>query len=936
MVTLDADTILARHTITNLVRHFALDCAGTLGAVAGVVRVGNRTRNLLTRWQALEYLTQIGVERSAHDALGAISIVPGACAAWRKEAITGVGGYSSTTLAEDCDLSLSLHRAGWRITQDDQAPAYTEAPEDVDSLLAQRIRWTYGTLQAIYKHRTLLFDRRHGWLGWFVLPNYVLSIVVPVVFLPFVVIMGVVLVREQGPAVLGMYFMIFLAVHMIIASVGLMLMRERPHHLLVVPVYRIVFEPLRAYLLYTSVLMALKGVRAGWNKLQRTGSMDAVFDSVDSADAVIDLRDVPAQHGAPSRVTIDPAATEPSSGGLCWEPAMSILTTPRQLQGGTVIDLTDRGSEPPEVRVEPAVSAADGRDRYLDSLRAVALIGLVTYHLFGWLWLPAVFPSMGIMFAMAGSLVAASLDRSPGNPWRVLAKRMRRLLLPLWAFGIVLVPVMLWHGWTVTEVAGTPLRWDTLWLWVLPLADPPGSAWGSDWVLPLWYVRACLWFLLLSPAFLWLFRHWPRRVIALPMVTLILATLGVLTLSDLSGGVILSMSIYGACWMTGFAHHDGMLRRARRSVVVAGGLALMVAGFMWAKANPDPFSGPNIDDIPLSNALYSLGFVLILLRFYPDLSWMARRPVLDKLVSMINARAMTIYLWSNVAVFCAYALADSWSVTANGDTDSVGGRVQAYVITWVCIAVAIVAFGWVEDLAARRPVRFNPWPGSADEGQAAARSTAVTRPASWVTTAAPMVAWARQRLPEPTWWPRDRVTNLLLGSAGVLLVAAAFAGSMAHDGASTHVVTGDRPSKYAEQPLVEAPRPANLARPDGETFQPVEKVKRILTGDPDPATTSPGVPAQARMKAAVPRTQYSAPAPIARPLPKKATGATVSTTRVTPSPSATTTPAPSPSASPVGTTTAPTPTTTGSPTTTQRTPTASTDARASGASSPAP
>ncbi len=306
VVTLDADTILARHTITNLVRHFALDAEGTMGAVAGVVRVGNRTRNLLTRWQALEYLTQIGVERAAHDALGAISIVPGACAAWRKEAIVGVGGYSSTTFAEDCDLSLSLHQAGWRITQDDEAPAYTEAPEDVDSLLAQRIRWTYGTLQAIYKHRTLLFNRRHGWLGWFVLPNYVLSIVVPVVFLPFVVVMGAVLVQQQGPAVLALYFLIFMTVHMIIASVGLRLMHERPHHLLVVPIYRIVFEPLRAYLLYTSILMAIKGVRTGWNKLQRTGSLDDVVDVRD----VVDVPNVPAQHG-----TRPPAATDPPADG---------------------------------------------------------------------------------------------------------------------------------------------------------------------------------------------------------------------------------------------------------------------------------------------------------------------------------------------------------------------------------------------------------------------------------------------------------------------------------------------------------------------------------------------------------------------------------------------------------------------------------------------
>ncbi|HET9561610.1 MAG TPA: glycosyltransferase, partial [Propionibacteriaceae bacterium] len=129
IVTLDADTLLTPETIARLVRHLDADETGRLGAVAGVVRVGNRRRNLLTRWQALEYLTQIGVERAAQDVMGAISIVPGACAAWRKAAIQAVGGYTDVTLAEDCDLSLSLHRAGWRVTQDDEAFAFTEAPE---------------------------------------------------------------------------------------------------------------------------------------------------------------------------------------------------------------------------------------------------------------------------------------------------------------------------------------------------------------------------------------------------------------------------------------------------------------------------------------------------------------------------------------------------------------------------------------------------------------------------------------------------------------------------------------------------------------------------------------------------------------------------------------------------------------------------------------
>ena len=280
VVTLDADTILAPQTIPNLVRHFAVDAVGTLAGVAGVVRVGNREQNLLTRWQALEYLTQIGVERAAQDAMGAISIVPGACAAWRKQAISQVGGYSDTTLAEDCDLSLMLHRAGWRITQDDEALAFTEAPANVDSLLAQRTRWTYGTLQSISKHRDMLFRRRYGMLGCFVLPNYILSIVMPVLFLPFITVMSVMAVQAQGFAVLGLYFLIFLIAHLIVAAVGIALMHEEPHHLLMVPIYRVVYEPLRAYLLYTSTYLALRGVRMGWKKLARSGAIDAKLSAL--------------------------------------------------------------------------------------------------------------------------------------------------------------------------------------------------------------------------------------------------------------------------------------------------------------------------------------------------------------------------------------------------------------------------------------------------------------------------------------------------------------------------------------------------------------------------------------------------------------------------------------------------------------------------------
>lgn len=385
-----------------------------------------------------------------------------------------------------------------------------------------------------------------------------------------------------------------------------------------------------------------------------------------------------------------------------------------ELNEETVVLPSLDSGEPGDGSTPVAASEPRGRDRYIDSLRAVALVRVVTYHVFGWIWLPVIFPSMGIMFALAGSLVAASLDRLPGNPWKVLLKRLRRLLPPLWLMGLILVPVMIWHGWDRTDEAGDPLHWKTLLLWVLPVSDPPGSAWGSDWVLPLWYIRAYLWFLILSPAFLWLFRHWPKRLIALPLVTLVLASTGVIALYGRSGDIILSLATFGACWMLGFAHHDGTLRRYRWYVVVPVAVCLLASGVAWALTHQTVDTSWNLDNIPLADALYGLGAVLLLLRFCPDFSWMVRRPVLDKTISVINSRAMTIYLWNNVAIFCAPLALGAWSVIAAWHTDSARGWTLQYIASWLIIGVAIVAFGWVEDLAARRRVRLIPWPTKRD------------------------------------------------------------------------------------------------------------------------------------------------------------------------------------------------------------------------------
>lgn len=275
IVTIDGDTMLEQQTIRMLARHFMQPdhkSGKPLGAVAGHVKVGNR-QNVLTAWQSLEYISGICVTRMAESLVGSISIAPGACAAWSLDAVRRAGGYSDTTLAEDADLTLTLHTLGYRIVQENEAVAWTEAPMTVRSLAKQRLRWTYGTLQAIFKHRNMVLRPQHGVLGMVTLPYALTSFFVPLIFLPLTLVAAVVSLAQGNWQSLVIFAAFVTCVHLIISAVAIAMVRESPWHLLVVPIYRLIYEPLRAYLIYASVWRALKGRVVGWYRPERTNSV---------------------------------------------------------------------------------------------------------------------------------------------------------------------------------------------------------------------------------------------------------------------------------------------------------------------------------------------------------------------------------------------------------------------------------------------------------------------------------------------------------------------------------------------------------------------------------------------------------------------------------------------------------------------------------------
>jgi hypothetical protein len=355
------------------------------------------------------------------------------------------------------------------------------------------------------------------------------------------------------------------------------------------------------------------------------------------------------------------------------------------------------------------------RNRYLDLLRSAAIVRVIVYHLFGWPWLSIVLPAMGVMFALAGSLTAASLDRRGAR--EVVTSRLRRLLPPLWLLALIAVPVMLVLGW-VHEGGEIPYSPAKLLLWILPIGDPPGSDKGVDVWEPLWYIRAYLWFVVLSPVMYLAYRKTGWVAVGAPIVLIAVLDKTGFSLPDIADAAMWDFVTFAACWMAGFAHHDGRLARTRPWVLVSAALILGAAAMYWLKGHPGP-DGYDLNDVTESQALWSLAFVLLALRWEPPMAWLPRLRPLDRAVTLLNGRAVTIYLWHNIAIAAIWPVLAVVALDDLGRLDPVVDLTTALLLT----GVAVLAFGWAEDLAARRrprlwPIVNTPYLGSADSGAA--------------------------------------------------------------------------------------------------------------------------------------------------------------------------------------------------------------------------
>ncbi|MEO7307592.1 MAG: glycosyltransferase [Ferruginibacter sp.] len=276
VVCIDADTQLKTDAVSQLMKKFTEE---KVGAVAGNVKVGNEV-NLITRWQSIEYITSQNFDRRAFELLNCITVVPGAIGAFRKEAVIRSGAFTTDTLAEDCDLTMRLHRNGYTIKNCNEAISYTEAPETMRQFMKQRFRWSFGVMQSFWKHRDAVFNPKYKNFGLVALPNILIFQILLPFLAPLADLMLVLSLLAAGFGLIQsdisniiLYYFIFTAVDIAGAALAFAFEKEDHRKLLWMIPQRLIYRQLMYYILLKSFNKALKGELQGWGILKRTGNV---------------------------------------------------------------------------------------------------------------------------------------------------------------------------------------------------------------------------------------------------------------------------------------------------------------------------------------------------------------------------------------------------------------------------------------------------------------------------------------------------------------------------------------------------------------------------------------------------------------------------------------------------------------------------------------
>ena len=291
-ICLDADTILKSDAISKLVRHFH---DPKIAAVAGYLEIGNQL-NILTKFQAIEYITAQNTDKIAQGVLNSINVVPGALGAWRRAVIKEIGGYSHNTLAEDMDITIEAIKHGYRVIFDRSAIAYTEAPDTLRTFIKQRFRWCYGGYQVLRKQWQLLFSPRYGYLSLYVMPsilwNGLFQLATPMIIIGL--LPGIVDFILQFILGLPPLFNESFTTNSLLVSVGIFIFdmmyklvalsidykKWRWGLIVLLPIQRLFYSLAYCYIVYISLIAVVRGQKVGWGSSPRKNTVSLPIGQV--------------------------------------------------------------------------------------------------------------------------------------------------------------------------------------------------------------------------------------------------------------------------------------------------------------------------------------------------------------------------------------------------------------------------------------------------------------------------------------------------------------------------------------------------------------------------------------------------------------------------------------------------------------------------------
>jgi poly-beta-1,6 N-acetyl-D-glucosamine synthase len=222
IVTVDADSLISRASIAEIVKGFENP---EVAGVAGNLKVFNRNK-LITRIQALEYITQIQVVRRAFETFGSLTVASGAFSAFRKTALEEAGFYDPDYLLEDFDITIKLLKSHQILHGNNEAVCYTEAPETLRDVYKQRLSWFRGDFQNFWKHRDTFFNPRFGIMHRLTFPYMLISMTLVPVASIVVIITSVIMLANGEWLTFVLAFALFTVLQVLLSIIGILIAED--------------------------------------------------------------------------------------------------------------------------------------------------------------------------------------------------------------------------------------------------------------------------------------------------------------------------------------------------------------------------------------------------------------------------------------------------------------------------------------------------------------------------------------------------------------------------------------------------------------------------------------------------------------------------------------------------------------------------------------